>query len=603
MLSAWRQAKIQNTLCLGGEGLRNTTARPAGLFLFILLSLLLSGCPSENQPAVSLVPLRIYALDSVNGSLLSPGFVISVKGASGTSAQYTGGGNPFDIMVEPNDTYEIVVNSSGRAEDRHDSIVVGTSAISDNYICEELGNTSFAVESPKISSFTYTTDSDPTASNASYSEILNSASIDLAAVTGIKVISTSKAPVCYSSYGGGIWIALDRKATQWNHISTASNSSVYDASSGYYTNTALFEPGFGSVVSGSHYISLVAYDRTNNRAERTVYITDPSAYTGGADISGDHFSNLASTLSLYGTSASNFSADGIKGISSSLSASYRSLISFSFIDDSGSAVKLLGFKVYRSEDGGSTYSLVGRTNYSNSGSSGTHSYYDYDSKLELGKSYMYRVTAFTDDVHENTSSPTPAVAFLAPFTASLVSPADGADGFDPSSGNFTYTISDVSNWSSGKCDSYYFAPLIRNINGSIAYYGEFIYLMSTGDLRYRRGSSYLSVSTLGKSVSDCFAIDTASGTITLKPALFSAGANLATGNAAIYYSGQSYCWDVFGYQFASGETGSVYTMRPQQFVKTVADSTNGTNAYSYSFAESPLSGNNTLNGSFTFEAK
>jgi len=588
--------------------MRTTLLRSATLLAACVACLAFSGCPSETAPFISsaaMTPVTITALDSIDGTYLGSGFSITAKNSAGTTSQFTAGSNPCTILVNSNDTYSFAVTSSGRAQDCHENIAVGTSPVSGTYFCEALGQSNFAVESPSIKSISYTKDADPTSAGAVYTEISEGSSIALPSLTAFKVITLSKASVVNTSWSGFAGIGLDHASTSYQHLSYSARSESYDSTTGYFTTTLLFLPTLSSVTFGSHSLDVVAYDRTNNRVERTISIVNPTPYTGGADIGGASFSDLKAEFGIYGTSNAVFSASP-KGLKYSGSGSYEVLVGFKLLNGTTN-VPIIGVKLYRSSNGGSSWSLAAAANYGtvSTGDNGTHYLYDMDSSLSLGVSYMYKVIAFTDDVHTKESAPTPAAAFLPVFTSSLVSPVNRETSFDTSSGSFVYSISDPSLWNSSLSGSYHFAFCIKNSTGFV-YYGQFCYDLGTQTLYYYNSANnnFESITALGLTSAACIDFDSANGRITLKHALLNnAKTNALDSKAPVFSSGVTYYWDIFGEMIRQGTIGSSATMTSQYFEKDLADTANGTSAVSKSSADTYANGQDTLNGWFIFTAQ
>jgi hypothetical protein len=576
-------------------------------------TLAIMGCQQPTSGGSSEAPktaITITAIDSVNGSILSGSFTVKTLNSAGAAASYSASTNPFTISVPSDETYDISVNNTGRAQDKHEKVAVGVSAISQTYILQELGNTSYPVVSPSITSIAYTTTADPTSATAVWTGLASGASIDISTITGLKVVATSYASVDDTSWSGYFKVGLDQATTTFSGSSAISKSESTDTSKGLITTTAIFGLGNMTITSGSHTLSIVAYDRTNNRVQRDIAVTATQALTSGADISADKFSGLLADFRLYGVTRSYFGANqGAKALTpiSTGSVSYRAALTFQFVDANSIDVPILGFRVYRSTDGGTSYTLAGTVNYGklsvgtkdDKTTNGTHTYYDADSSLTEGVSYTYKVEAFTDDVHTLTSNPTGAMAFLPAFTSSLASPANKAASVDPATTSFTFTVSNRALWNASISDYYFFAPLIKSKDGTIVYYGQFFYDFAADKLYFyysSPASAYDITQYCGSSsLADYFSFDAASGTITLKPALFCANTNYGTGATPSYSSGATYEWDIFGY--ASGTLGDPSYMTASWFQKSAK------NAVSKSLADVYQNGQDTLNGWYSFTAQ
>jgi hypothetical protein len=399
----------------------------------------------------------------------------------------------------------------------------------------------------------------------------------------IKVVATGKAEMDATSWAGfGIEMGLDQTPSTFSGIAadkTLSTSS-YNSTAGTFTGTAYFATSWTNITSGAHTISFVIYDRANNRTEKNLTVTNTLANTSGSDISADYFQSLSADLRIYGMSREYFktkkSTDSLTGLSSG-SISYRAAISFKFQDASsgGSAVPILGFTVYRSEDSGATWEAVGTVNYGalSTGSSGTHTFYDTDSQLTEGVEYEYKVTVFTDDTHTNTSSIMGPVKFLPAFTASLVAPANKSPAIDAANlPNFTFTISDSSLWDASVSDRFYFSPVIRKADGTYAYVGYFYYNFSTNQLCFEYPEIMVRIQRSDNRIAHQLRFE--HGHDQPEPKHLQRGHQLRDRRRLALDSGVTYYWDIFG-----NYTGSSSTNTAAYFYKT------GTNCVSRSYAD------------------
>jgi hypothetical protein len=333
----------------------------------------------------------------------------------------------------------------------------------------------------------------------------------------------------------------------------------------------------------------------NNRTERNIEVVNSNTDSSGADIFSYYFQSLLADLRIYGVSRDYFKkikvTDSLTGLATG-SISYRTAITFKFqtAESGGSAVPILGFKAYRSSDGGTNWSLIGVENYGGltTGSNGTHTYYDADSQLEEGVEYEYKIVAFTDDTHTKESAVMGPVTFLPAFTASLVGPANKTNAVDANAlPDFTVQRSNPDLYDVSAADGVYFSPVIRTADGTHVYYGYFYYATSSGKLYYWTGSSWAYYTAVN--APNYITLDAVTCIVSLKPAIFNAATNRATGAALQLESGTTYYWDIFGdYEGNASVNVSAY------FVKS------GTNCISRSYADVYQNGQQTLNGWFSF---
>jgi hypothetical protein len=541
----------------------------------------------------------VEVIDSVNGSKLAAGGNIYIYSNGSLLYSAVFSTNPQPIWLGEGSTYTVKASPTGRAQSSKEG-VIGVNDLALTMICQKLDMSTFPAESPTIDSITYTTASDPTSESTVWNTLSSGSSVDFSTMKYIKVVATGKAEMDATSWAGfGIEMGLDQTPSTFSGIAadeTLSTSS-YNSTAGTFTGTAYFATSWTNITSGAHTISFVIYDRANNRTEKNLTVTNTLANTSGSDISAYYFQSLSADLRIYGVSREYFktkkSTDSLTGLSSG-SISYRAAISFKFqtASSGGSAVPILGFTVYRSEDSGATWEAVGTVNYGalSTGTSGTHTFYDTDSQLTEGVEYKYKVTVFTDDTHTNTSGIMGPVKFLPAFTASLVAPANKSPAIDATDlPNFTFTISDSSLWNTSVSDRFYFSPVIRKADGTYAYVGYFYYKFSTNQLcfEYPGNNNWYAYNTA--TTASLISFDSSTGTISLSPSIFNADTNYATGADLALDSGVTYYWDIFG-----NYTGSSSTNTAAYFYKS------GTNCISRSYADVYQNGQETLNGWFSF---
>lgn len=553
--------------------------------------------------------LRVYranaaaeVLDSVNGSRIAAGGTIAVfeNGTQLYTAPFNA--NPRDIWLGAGHEYTVRVSPTGRAQASREA-VAGADDLKVILISQRLDQPTFPAESPVIAAIEYTTADDPEDPAATWTAIANGTEIDFSSITWIRVVAKGKSEMDETSWAGfGIKLGIDQVPSVFTGMTPDEDlsGSTYDAANNTFTGTAYFDLAGIALTGGSHFLSVVIYDRANNRTERTLQITNTAGVVDGADISNGYFQNLAADLRIYGVTREYFgggkAAEGMNPLPTG-PVTYRATLSFKFqtLETGGDAIPILGFKVLRSADNGLSWTQVGAVNYGAlyTGNAGTHTFYDSDSQLETGVDYTYKIIVFTDDTHQKESSPIGPAHFLAPFTASLVGPANRTKEVDPGElPDFTFTISDPTLWDSAVADRFYFSPVIRKADGTHAYIGLFYYRLADKRLAFyypaMAGWYAFSVPYTATLIS----FDPATGTVTLNPALFSYLTNYATGNDLALESGVTYFWDIFG-----NYTGSATTNAPAYFQKV------GTGYTSRSYADVYQNGQQTLNGWFSFTVK
>ena len=579
----------------------STTALASGPNIFTVTVTAEDGTTRKSY-ALTVYKANAFAevIDSVNGSKVVAG---------GTVAVYSGGSllysvalstNPQPIWLGTGSVYTVKASPAGRAQSSRENIT-GSDGLKLTMISQKLDMSSFPAESPNIDSIAYTTAANPTSVSATWTAVASGSSADFSTITYIKLVASGKSEMDSTSWSGfGIMMGLDQTPSIFsgNIPDSTRSASTYNAATGTFTGTAYFNISGISITGGSHTLSFVIYDRANNRVERNLAVTNTLANTSGANISACYFQSLSADLRIYGVSREYFgkkaSTDSLASLPSG-SISYRTAISFKFqtASSGGSAVPILGYTVYRSEDFGVTWTSVGTVNYgaTSTGNLGTHTFYDTDSQLTTDVAYKYKVTAFTDDTHTKTSAVMGLVYFLPPFTISLSGPANKSTAIDSTDlPNCEFTISDPRLWSSSVSDYFYFSPVIRKADGTTVYLGYFCYQFSTSQLLfwYRAGSYWAA----DVSVTSLLSFDSATGKVSLDPRIFNEFTNYATSADVALESGLTYYWDIFG-----DFTGSASTNTAAYFQKS------GTNCVSRSYADVYQNGQETLNGWFSFTVK
>jgi len=540
----------------------------------------------------------VEVLDSVNGSLISPGGTIYVYSGGSPLYSIPFASNPQPVWLGPAAVYTVKASPTGRAQSSKEN-VTGADDLKLTMICQRLDQNTFPAESPTIDSISYTTSATPPDSSTVWTPVDSGATIDFSTVTYIKVVGSGRSEIDNTSWAGfGILMGFDQVPSLFSGLAPDPSlcSSNYDAAKDIFEGTAVFDIRGATITSGEHLISFVIYDRANNRTERTLRVTNSKANTSGEDISSFYFQSLLADFRIYGVTREYFGKQGgTEGLTPLPTGpiSYRAALSFKFQTSSsgGSAVPILGFKVFRSEDLGFTWTQVGAVNYGflSTGSGGTHTFYDTDSQLTTGVSYEYKIVVFTDDIHTKESAVMGPVWFLPPFTASLSEPANKSTAIDAANlPDFKFIISDTRLWSQSLSDRFYFSPVIRKADGSYAYAGYFYYDFKTDLLGYYDtsvGWSYMSATD----TANYLHFDSATGTVSINPGLFSSHTNNATGTDLALESGVTYYWDIFG-----NYTGSASTNTAAYFHKA------GNNCISRSYADVYQNGQQTLNGWFSF---
>ena len=390
---------------------------------------------SDSSTVATSTEIAAIVLDSLNGSAVADATVTIVDSTGASVGPFTTGSDGSVSLTSSlaiGSSYSLIASKSGLASSEMLDYVAQAGTTVSLY-CHALAMTSVEARPPILASLECSSDGGATWTSLSSGAELAAGFEIRASVAGVVAVEET------SWSGFGVKIDFDRMPT----TNYGFEASSYEAKSkldadetsptyGKFITTAIFDLSSDSFTSGSHVLELVAYDIANNRVEKRLAFTVETGNDGGGSLSGASFSEMTLSLQSYGKSASSFAFRGTGGekalTASSSASSYYSLLSF-YLTQRGSYVKILGFDVYRSSDG-SNYDKIATANYGSLSSNGTLDsafyYSDYDSTLELGATYYYKVKAFSDDSHYSSFSPILSASFVAPFTASLSSPKTGA---------------------------------------------------------------------------------------------------------------------------------------------------------------------------------
>ena len=556
------------------------------------------------------VNAQARVLDSVNGSILEgANLTLKVYNSVGTLTQtITSATYPQNLSLGAG-AYSIVASYSGRAQSSVDNVSAGQKVA---LICQKLEQSSFPATSPVITRFAFTTDSDPTSETAAWTAINEGDTIDFSAATYVALDVNGTAVMEPTSWSGfGIELGLDVVPNTFSGQAALVLDQAYDSGTNLFNATAVF--AMPTATQGYHKLCAVIYDRSNNRAERSLKVFNSSTTATGADLSTCTISTLLADFRIYGVTREYFSAeagtDGFTPLSTG-PVSGRVAVSFKVLTAGGANQAIRGFIVERCalpiSDTTSTFVhfvQVGQVDYgtAGTGSAGTHTYYDTDPLLDQTTKYKYRVTAYTDLSHKKSATTASSVQFLPAFTTNLSSPATKStvDLSTDGAPTLAFAISDASLWQVSVADRYYFAPMIKDKAGNIIFFGHFFYVFSATAPKlyfyYPAAGGNYPITALGGTTSDYFTYS--GGTITLKPALFNSATNYYNSKDPVYASGVTYEWNIFGNYTGSGNLGASSAMTASYFQKS------GTNTVTRSYTDVYQNGQDTLNGWYSFTVK
>ncbi len=569
----------------------------------------------------------INTLDSVAGSYLTQTIKYNIY--KNDNLQYTikrGLAKNQPLYLEPSATYKIIASAEKRASSSIENYHYSASSDPIYLVCQKLEMSTFPAEAPSIISLAWTSDDSADIDdleslkgpNCTWNEFSDGDEINISSLNIVRVIAKAKSEMDATSWAGqGIMLGVDEVPSYFAGLYPNNADSNYDNTTGYFTGEAYFGPLEGlQIADGEHQICAVVYDRSSNRVQRNVTVTSISGPSSGVDLSsGYNIYDLYVEARTYSVSRQYYGAkkspEAMQALDSG-PASYRVWLSFHVQNNSnGLDQPILGFRVYRSEDGGFSYKYLATVN-NGYPASGQHTYYDIDPSLIPGKSYNYKITAFTDSENGHGLSEVSApVKLLTPYTLSLTSPANGEKLASGSIPTLKFKLSGTSLWDPDKSDGFAFMPAIRKKTGETIFCGMYMYDMESDMLSYWdiQDWDWKEIDrTAEDTLSDYFAFDAQKGEITLKPAALIANANLYGAGAPVLIAGVTYEWDIFGNWSGGNDPGnpeSEYVDPPCFFKEDTAADSPGRIIYSesYSFSDSYEDGMDALNGWFELIAE
>ncbi|HEY9054106.1 MAG TPA: cadherin-like beta sandwich domain-containing protein, partial [Rectinemataceae bacterium] len=419
-------------------------------------------------------------IDSVGGSYLSQ--TVSYKVYAGGSLVYSvdrGSSKDQPLYFASGTAYKVVAGADGRAASSKDNFRYSEGDGDITLVCQKHEQSTFPAEAPSIVSFAYTTtdlDVDNLAAlqdaGVTWTELSEGANLNASTMTIVRAVVTAKAEVDPTSWAGqGIMFGIDELPGFFGGYYPQNTDSTYTEATDTFRAEAYIDLGGMYIDNGEHVVSLVVYDRSGNRSQRDVKV-NVAAGVGSTtkDLSVGHYIDGLRVVSrTYGVSRQYYSKRlGMDALDPGASgpATCRVTLTFGLYDDADEDETFLGFRVYRSADGGSSFKWIGTVNYGGWRAGwkgdGVHTYYDLDPDLEAGRCYVYKVTAFSDGnpAHDFSDISAPVV-ITSPYTVRLDSPADGSIVAGNSVPTLKYSLSDTALWNPDKSTGFCFAPAIR----------------------------------------------------------------------------------------------------------------------------------------------
>jgi len=568
------------------------------------------------REAAATVPLTILTVESVNGTILSD-VTYNILDSSGNPISGANGTtNTSGLAIcdlEPNQYVTIITNKAG----------YGYNVIQ-RYWVNALGDNTVVCVNPRLGmnnhqehkmtmhqAYTSTSSSFGTATPIDLTDPTVQLDISGTKYLFVEIYGGNSIEPTYGS-GFGARLGIDMVPSSAGGID--GTLLISEAIKGDYEYRAVyrFDLSGQEILSGAHALNIVAYDITNNRLHVPAIVRCKGKGAIGLSLSSASFTSFTADIRSYGLSREFFSKETGVGTfalnpydpgSGAVPVSYRAVVNFKL--QSGSTnVGIRGFDVYRKEGSGGTWVKIGSKNYGtlSTGSSGSHTYFDFDSTLTAGPIYYYKVKVWTDALNTKESDGTACSSVMAPFQANLSAPANRSS-FDYNPANplstlpaFKFTVSNTNLWNATISDYFYFVLVIRNKTGTYSYVGLFRY--NFAQIRFEAfdlditPQAYVDIASANLDLAG--KITLSGNEISIAPEVLRTGRVNAVGKTVFSpLEGATYEWDIYGDLEVLNGTSD----HPCYFEKAY------TNGVARSYGDNYDSGANTINGHFEFSVE
>ncbi len=552
-----------------------------------------------KRAVAATVPVNFLVVESINGTVVG-GVDIDIYQVNPDSTVFlstitTNASGVATANLTPEIKYDFISSKATHAENTYEDFYVDPLGNSVTLVNQKLGMINHLAVSPSIYGVSLSHQGNLQDAVA-YD---GTTPIDTTGTTYLLVTFLGREAVAKTAWSGfGAKLDFNRTPTTFNGIEGMANGEpecvpIPALGINMWTADFVFDLTGMEMPAGVQNMCIVGYDVANNRVETSLpasFVNNPA----GVDISAGVFSDMLMDIRTYPVSRGYFG----KGRTDLMALTqfegnditYRTNLSFNFLDAADADIPILGFDVYRSTDG-TTFEKVGSQLYG-ALTGGNHSYFDTDSKLVQDNGttvYHYKVVAFTDAVNSKESGVVQAY-ISTPFGANLATPANRAILSAASPIDYSFEISDTNLWNAAKSDYFYFILTIREKSGAYKYVGQFRYNFTTSTFQWLYyGDGYYDLADSGGALlaND---ISYAAGTITISSYVTDfAPTNVWTGKAMTYSAANTYQWDIVGdLDDLNGSDG------PCWFEKAT------TGGVTKSFGNGYSEGSNAINGRFEF---
>jgi hypothetical protein len=498
-------------------------------------------------------------VDSVAGSVLE--IPVRYRVYRGEDLLYTvekGNARAQPLYLEDGRSYRVIADAEGRGSSALENVIRTKYSDRLSFICPRHIKPEIPAEAPRVLSMAWTTDQvaldDLGRTDIEWNEMYEGDLLDIAAISFVKVemSSVSETDDTAEFMGTGPKLQFDGAPVVFSGMYPIRVDSEPDGEGRYHT-TALFSLRNTDIVDGRHSVTFTAYDSANNRVRRDVrFISASGQPVPGAILKGRcAIVDFSIEATVWGTAVGLLGADprprsiqpGERGPTSAwVSLNFR-------VEDltTNQPEPFFGFHIYRSDDAGASFTYLG-TEHFEAISERTGNYMDTDSRLEIGKGYVYKVVAFTEAGAANEISAISAPVMLLPsFTMDLASPADGAHLAGGRAPTLKFRISEPGLWNPSVSDSFVFNPVIWEKDGWVKYDAMFKYdLVHRVLYLYDRSADDWRAFASGDDVRKFLEFDSDRGIVTLGPGIFVDECNTFIGDF-ILQSGVAYEWNILGY--------------------------------------------------------
>ena len=560
------------------------------------------------------------AVSSVGGSVLD--VPVSYRVFDGEELQYTvetGSARAQPLYFEAGRSYRVVADAQGRGSSAIENFIRTKSSTRLSFVSLNHELPSFAAEAPRILTLAWTSDAesrtDLDRNDIEWFEFEEGDRLDMSEIRFVRaeVITSADVDATYYS-GGGIMLDFDSRPSILGGMIPFESRRISMDEQGRFHTQAIFDLRDYDLVDDNHVLVLSAIDRAGNRVSRDVRFSSKSgAPVPGATLADScRFEYLSASASTWGTSLELQSrSPGMRALGPGEQGHVTGAVAVYFgivRKDTGMPEPLLGFHVYRSDDAGASFRLVGSRNYGNL-DTGSNLFWDTDSALETGTGYIYKVTAFTEAGAANELSAVTAPVTLMPaFSIDLASPADGAHISSGGTPTLKFRISTPGLWNPVVSDSFTFSPVMKDKQGSLRFRSVLRYDLVNRSLffvspdsdffaaGYAEDEDWLLIAS-GDDVRPFLEFDATRGIVTLKPGLLAAEYNLMQTGDFVAEAPVTYEWNIMGLDI---NTAPMFT-KDRMADSGIPDSPFV--SYSSSYSDSYTRGADSTNGWFDLVAE